>query len=233
MALEYQVNPKHLRLAIEQWCMFWKKIDKSARSHNIDWNIHAWGDKITFPSWKTQRRTTIWETFITLTGRRKKEDGKCFLLWWQKSSLLVAFTPLWSGIQHIWDWGTEVCQRGECLKSSVKNKSWWWNQWYKLQETRELYDFVHLGILGAPVCVCLTLCDPVDCSPPGSSVHGILQARTLEYVASPGGLPDSGMEPASSALAGGFFTTTPSGKPSMHTEETYQRYRVNEIMNSM
>ena len=31
----------------------------------------------------------------------------------------------------------------------------------------------------------LTLCDPVDCSPPGSSVHGILQARVLERVAMP------------------------------------------------
>ena len=30
---------------------------------------------------------------------------------------------------------------------------------------------------------CLTLCDPTDCSPPGSSVHGILQARILEWVA--------------------------------------------------
>ena len=30
---------------------------------------------------------------------------------------------------------------------------------------------------------CLTLCDPVDCSPPGSSIHGILQARILEWVA--------------------------------------------------
>ena len=30
---------------------------------------------------------------------------------------------------------------------------------------------------------CLTLCDPIDGSPPGSSVHGILQARTLEWVA--------------------------------------------------
>ena len=29
----------------------------------------------------------------------------------------------------------------------------------------------------------LTLCDPMDCSPPGSSVHGILQVRTLEWVA--------------------------------------------------
>ena len=30
---------------------------------------------------------------------------------------------------------------------------------------------------------CLTLCDPIDCSPPGSTVPGILQARTLEWVA--------------------------------------------------
>ena len=32
---------------------------------------------------------------------------------------------------------------------------------------------------------CPTLCDPTDCSPPGSSVHGILQARILEWVAMP------------------------------------------------
>ena len=32
---------------------------------------------------------------------------------------------------------------------------------------------------------CLTLCDPMDCSPPGSSVHGILQARIWEWVAVP------------------------------------------------
>ena len=31
--------------------------------------------------------------------------------------------------------------------------------------------------------LCMILCDPMDCSPPGSSVHGILQARTLEWVA--------------------------------------------------
>ena len=32
---------------------------------------------------------------------------------------------------------------------------------------------------------CLTLCDPIECSPPGSSIHGILQARILEWVAIP------------------------------------------------
>ena len=33
--------------------------------------------------------------------------------------------------------------------------------------------------------LCLTLCDPMDCSLPGSSVHGILQARILEWVTMP------------------------------------------------
>ena len=46
---------------------------------------------------------------------------------------------------------------------------------------------------------CLALCDPMDCSPPGSSVHGIFQARTLEWVAMPssGDLPGPEVEPVS------------------------------------
>ena len=62
---------------------------------------------------------------------------------------------------------------------------------------------------------CPTLYDPTDCSPPGSSVHGTLRARILEWVAfpSPGDLPDPGIKPTSPALAGRFFTTEPAGKP--------------------
>ena len=60
---------------------------------------------------------------------------------------------------------------------------------------------------------------PTDCSPPGSSVHGILQARILEWVAIffSGGLPDPGIKPVSlktpNYFASGFFTTEPPGKP--------------------
>ena len=55
-----------------------------------------------------------------------------------------------------------------------------------------------------------SLCNPVDCSLPGSSVHGILQARILKWVAisSSRGFPDPGFEPVSlmsRAMAGGFF----------------------------
>ena len=48
----------------------------------------------------------------------------------------------------------------------------------------------------------LSLCDPVDCSLPDSSVHGILQARIPEWVAIPFSrdLPDPGIEPRSLAL---------------------------------
>ena len=46
---------------------------------------------------------------------------------------------------------------------------------------------------------CLTLCNPRDCSSPGSSVHGILQARILEWVAMPSSRdqPDPGIKPVS------------------------------------
>ena len=49
---------------------------------------------------------------------------------------------------------------------------------------------------------CLTLCYPMDRSPPGSSVHGISQARMLQWVAisSPEDLPNPGTEPVFPAL---------------------------------
>ena len=59
----------------------------------------------------------------------------------------------------------------------------------------------------------------MDCRLPGSSVHGILQARILEWGVPPptsGDPPDPGIKPASpvsAVLAGGFFTTGQSGKP--------------------
>ena len=61
---------------------------------------------------------------------------------------------------------------------------------------------------------CLTLCHPMDYSPPGSSVHEVFQARIPEWVAMPppGDFPIPGIVPMSPALAGRFFTTEPSGK---------------------
>ena len=56
---------------------------------------------------------------------------------------------------------------------------------------------------------CPTLCDPMDCSPPGSSVHGILQARILEWVAFPFSRGSSWPKDGTQVfhIAGGFFTS--------------------------
>ena len=59
------------------------------------------------------------------------------------------------------------------------------------------------------------LCNPMDCSLPGSSVHGILQARILEWVlpfSPPGDLPDPGIEPGFLALQADFSPSESPGK---------------------
>ena len=58
----------------------------------------------------------------------------------------------------------------------------------------------------------------MDCSPPGSSVSGILQARTLEWFAIPSSRGSSRPRDGTqvSCFAGGFFTTEPAGKPQPH-----------------
>ena len=62
---------------------------------------------------------------------------------------------------------------------------------------------------------CLTLFDPMECSLPGFSVHGILQARILEWVAIPfpRDLPDPGIESRSPALQA---VSLPSETPGKH-----------------
>ena len=68
---------------------------------------------------------------------------------------------------------------------------------------------------------CPTLRDPMDCSPPGSSIHGIFPWnywRRFPFP-SPGDRPDPGIEPVSltsPTLAGAFFTTEPTGKSYSH-----------------
>ena len=61
----------------------------------------------------------------------------------------------------------------------------------------------------------LTLCNPMDRSPSGSSVHGILQAGILEWVAMPppGDLPNPGIKPRSPVLQTDSLPSETPGKP--------------------
>ena len=65
---------------------------------------------------------------------------------------------------------------------------------------------------------CVQLCDPMDYSPPDSSVHGIFQARILEWVAMPSSRGahrprDRTHISCISCIAGGLFTYEATGKP--------------------
>ena len=66
---------------------------------------------------------------------------------------------------------------------------------------------------------CLTLCDPIDCSPPvvGYIVHGIFQARILKWIVIPfskgSSQPNPGIEPRSPVLQADSLPAEPQGKP--------------------
>ena len=57
-------------------------------------------------------------------------------------------------------------------------------KWYAVNLILFLFYIMFTACANLPQSY-LTLCDPMDCSPPGSSVHGILQARILEWVSMP------------------------------------------------
>ena len=97
---------------------------------------------------------------------------------------------------------TGFCRKGRKIKTGEART---WNKNFLKKNTIAVWSLSWVQLF----------CDPLDCSPPGSAVQGILQARTLEWVAISSSriLPRSGIEPTSPAWAGGFFTTEPPGKP--------------------
>ena len=73
----------------------------------------------------------------------------------------------------------------------------------------------------------LTLCYSMDCSPPGSSVPGIILGKNTGmgcHFPSPGDLPDPGIEAMSTALAGGFFTAEPPREPLLEIRRWWLRW---------
>ena len=90
-----------------------------------------------------------------------------------------------------------------------------WNKgWQSFPIKGQMVNFIsfagHACVLAELLQLCLTLCDPMDYNPPGSSVHGILQTRILEWLAmlSLGILPTRGLNQSLTPLADGFFTTS-------------------------
>ena len=73
----------------------------------------------------------------------------------------------------------------------------------------------HLIIYSLEAQLCLTLCSPMDCSPPGSSGHGILQARVLEWVAMTSSRGSSRLHPGLPSFRQMLYRLSHQGSPGM------------------
>ena len=98
----------------------------------------------------------------------------------------------------------------------------------------EMYTDTHVCACMLSLQSCLTLCDPMDCSPQGSSVHGILQARIREWVSMSSSRGSSRSRDQAhisciSHTAGRVFTAEPSGKPTdTHTHGQPHTYSLTD-----
>ena len=99
----------------------------------------------------------------------------------------------------------------------------WCISWTGFEISSQVWDIMDFALLpsegeGEVTQSCPTLCDPMDCSLPGSSIHGIFQARVLEWgaISFSGDLPDLGIEPGSPALQADALPSKPPG-PSTST----------------
>ena len=119
-----------------------------------------------------------------------------------EGSTFLGGTPVFSGIELEIQDGA-VCKRGPVIFHDCK-----------FFHSNFDYKFLlRVCLYAKSLQLCLTLFDPMDCSLPGSSVHGILQATILEWVAVPSSRGSSWPRDQthvckSPALAGGFFTTS-------------------------
>ena len=110
------------------------------------------------------------------------------------SSIKLSY-PLWEVSSHFTDIETEGYQVRQFVQCPTLNGRAWFNTRYVWLQNMGLCSWYceQLGAVCYPsVCVCVlvtqscpTLSDSVDCGPPGSPVHEILQARALELVAIP------------------------------------------------
>ena len=122
--------------------------------------------------------------------------------------------PVKSSTQpHITSWSQEMC--------GAKSARLSWNHGSQISLSCVLSSSVQCSAKSLQSCP--TLCNPMDCSPQGSSVHGILQARILEGVAVPSSRGSSQHRDLTcvfwgSYIVGKFFTTEPPGEAGFQVE---------------
>ena len=123
----------------------------------------------TIPGWMKQKLDSRLTGDISVTS-----DMQMTPPLWQKAKRTKE--PLDEGERGEWKSWLKA-QRSENEDHGIQSHHFMVNRWGN--SGNKMY--IHLKVLVTQSC--LTVCDPGDCSPPGSSVHGIFQAKILEWVA--------------------------------------------------
>ena len=175
------------RLMEGRWCV----CTKTSAHEGVAWCVGGW---------VTPRRlgdSWLWEeqTVILFAEKVTVRRGS----WLQKKKVMDLVLPYWfeAFVGYPRRDGWKIAGH---LSPELKREIWAGER----QGGSSLYDDGWLSESESEVAQsCLTLCDPVDCSLPGSSLHGILQARVLEWVAMPFSRGSS--QPWVSCIAGRHF----------------------------
>ena len=109
----------------------------------------------------------------------------------------------------------QMPRSGQVVQSSGYKMGTFWRPDVRLSDKVKTVFCTLILPRGQIMCPLYTLCDPMDCGPPVSSFHWILQARILEWVAFPFSMGSSqpGIKPRSPALQADSLPSEPPGKP--------------------
>ena len=124
----------------------------------------------------------------------------------------LMLSPWAAGAWDVWPFSSKSCSRS--VHGNLDSRTWAYQQWILtfLGETPLLREWVVLCLVTQS---CLTLCDPRDCSPPGSSVHGDSPGKNtgVGCRALLQGIPNPGVEPRFPTLWVDSLLCEPAGKP--------------------